>query len=61
MEGIPSVPRDLLEFLEGLYPDQSPDLKTPEREIWFKAGQAALIRKLRAVYDQQNETILGDQ
>ncbi len=58
MKGIPHVSEDLLEYIERLYPDKSPSLKTPEREVWFRAGQASVAVKLRAVFDEQNENIL---
>ena len=61
MMGIPTVSRDLLEYLEGICPDASPALTTPEREVWFKAGQANLVKHLRSVFDEQNETIFGDR
>jgi hypothetical protein len=46
----PPVPLDLLEFLERCYPDRAPDPMDTERTIWMKAGQADLVRKLRAVH-----------
>jgi hypothetical protein len=49
----PDVPLGLLEHLERHYPDRAPDLDTPEREVWAKAGEARLIRKLRHHFDEQ--------
>lgn len=46
----PPVPLDLLEYLERLYPDRAPDPLDSERQIWMKAGQADLVRKLRATH-----------
>lgn len=58
MEGIPTIPEDLLEYLEKLHPDRSPSITDGERAIWFKAGQVALVRNLRWAFEHQNETIL---
>lgn len=58
MKGIPSVPKELLEYLEGICPDTSPRLTDNDREIWFKAGKVDIVRHLRSVFDEQNETIL---
>ena len=48
MQGIPHIPKELLEYLEGICPDQSPSLNTPDREIWFQAGKVDLIRHTRS-------------
>lgn len=58
MERIPHVPKELLEYLETICPDSSPRLSDTDREIWFKAGKVDLVRHLRSVFDEQNETIL---
>lgn len=58
MERIPVVTKDLLEYLEKICPDHSPRMTDNDREIWFKAGKADLVRHLRSVFDEQNETIL---
>ncbi len=58
MMGIPNVTKELVEYLEHICPDSSPALTTPEREIWFIAGKADLVRHLRSVFDDQNLNIL---
>lgn len=61
MQGIPHIPKELLEYLEGICPDQSPSLNTPDREIWFQAGKVDLIRHIRSVFEEQNRSIIeGD-
>lgn len=60
-KSIPQIPPELLEYLESLYPDCSPDLKTPDRQIWHKAGQVDVVRHLRSIFDQQNENILSGE
>jgi hypothetical protein len=61
MDRLPSVSPELIEYLEKLYPDHSPSLKTPDREIWFKAGQVDVVRHLRRLFDYQNETVLNGE
>ena len=49
----PLIPLPLLKALEDLYPNRCPDLNTPDREIWFKAGQAAVVQFLKTQYERQ--------
>lgn len=37
---------DLINMLDALYPEQSPNPNDSERLVWMKAGQRELIRKL---------------
>ena len=41
MDPIPSVPKDLVEFLDKLFPARSPRINDPERQIWIDAGKRA--------------------
>jgi hypothetical protein len=41
--------------LEELVPEKCPDLSMGERDIFFYAGQRALVRTLWQVYNEQNE------
>jgi len=58
MAGLPHVTDDLVEYLENVCPDQSPSLTTPERQIWFNAGKADLVRHLRSIWEEQQQNIL---
>jgi hypothetical protein len=58
MEGIPNINADLVDYLESICPDTSPSLSTPERQIWFDAGKADLVRHLRSIFEEQSQTIL---
>lgn len=49
----PAIPLDVIEWLERLYPDRSPVPTDHSRHIWMRAGQAALIRKLRHTHEKQ--------
>lgn len=37
---------DLVDLLDELYPEQSPDPRDSEREVWMKAGKRDLVRSL---------------
>jgi uncharacterized protein YlzI (FlbEa/FlbD family) len=54
----PKIPKDLLEYLEKMYPEKCPEIDTPDRVIWMTTGQRYVVRHLRRMFDEQNETIL---
>lgn len=58
MSTIPQVTQELVEYLEGICPDSSPSLDTPDRNIWFNAGKVSVVKHLRSLFDEQNQTIL---
>ena len=43
----------LLDELKRLFPDASPQLGTPPEEVWFRAGQASVVRKLEQMQQQE--------
>ena len=43
MDNLPVYSSDLVKKLDQMYPSKCPDLTTPDREIWFKAGQRAVV------------------
>ncbi len=53
---IPTIEKELLQYLEDLYPDRAPDLTMEEKLIWFTAGQVAVVRHLKDQYNLQEET-----
>lgn len=59
MSQIPQIEPTLISYLERLYPDVSPELSMTEREIFFRRGAVDVIRTLRRIYDEQNETFEG--
>lgn len=42
---------DLVDMLDELYPERTPDTSDDEREIWAKAGERRLVRKLLQLRD----------
>ena len=59
MSKIPLIDKALIEYLERMYPDVSPELSMTEREIFFRRGAVDVARTLRRIYSEQNEDILG--
>jgi hypothetical protein len=57
----PHVPKELVEHLDRIYPDECPSLLLPDREVWFRAGQASVVRRLIAQLELQNENILAQR
>lgn len=55
----PPVPRDLLEYLERQYPERSPLPTEKKAAMHHRGGKTALVRQLRAVFEEQNKTVLA--
>jgi len=55
---LPTIPLEVLQYLEGIYPDRCPDTSMNEKEVWFAAGSAAVTRHLRFILEQQQENLL---
>lgn len=55
----PPIDPALPDYLSTLYPDRCPDETMSERAVWMAAGAASLIRKLRALSEEQLEDILA--
>jgi hypothetical protein len=53
---MPNIDESLLQYLEELYPDKAPDLSMEEKQIWFSAGQVAVVRHLKDQFKLQEET-----
>ena len=53
---LPNIDESLLQYLEELYPDKAPDLSMEEKQIWFSAGQVAVVRHLKELFNLQEET-----
>lgn len=50
---IPAIPEGLIEYLDALYPAKHPSLQTPDREVWFKAGQRDVVEHLLALEQER--------
>lgn len=56
----PFVEDGLLQYLERLFPDVSPEPSQTDREIWINRGAVGVVRHLRHLHKLQHENILGD-
>ena len=55
---LPTISKDLLEALDKLFPENSPNLNWSEKECFWFGGQRNVIRFLQEQFKRQNETIL---
>lgn len=49
----PSIDRNLVAEMAIKFPDQAPSLEMEEKEVWFRAGQASVVRWLAQRCDDQ--------
>tara|TARA_R100000781_G_scaffold114405_1_gene85118 strand:- start:3045 stop:3224 length:180 start_codon:yes stop_codon:yes gene_type:complete len=56
MIAVPHFEKELVDYLEQLYPDKAPDLSMDEKLIWFTAGQVAVVRHIKEQYNLQEES-----
>ena len=53
---VPVLSKELIEYLDVLYPDQCTDLNDKERHIFYKSGQRSVVQHLKEKYKIQQET-----
>lgn len=51
----PPVPFSLVKRLDEFIPEKCPDLTMSERDIFFYAGQRAVVRMLQQIHNEQTE------
>ena len=56
----PIIDKGLLDYLQRLFPDVSPEPSQSEREIWINRGAAGVVRHLSLLHKDQQNNILGD-
>jgi hypothetical protein len=61
MSQIPHLDKTLIDYLDKLYPDVSPELSMTDREIFFRRGAVDVVRTLRRIMDDQNDNLLGNK
>lgn len=61
MSKLPVIERHLIEYLETIYPDVLPPMNISERDLWAQVGAVGVVRHLRALYEEQNETIYSNE
>jgi len=50
---LPYVDKELIEWLERIYPDRTPSIEMTDREIWVQRGNVNVVLKLRDLYEEQ--------
>ncbi len=57
----PSIDKNLVAEMAIKFPDQAPSLEMEEKEVWFRAGQASVVRWLaQRCEDQELNLALED-
>lgn len=54
MEQLPLTVEALIEALDKSYPERCPDPSWSDKEIWMKAGERRLVRRLLVLLESQN-------
>lgn len=54
----PPVSRELVEYLEKLYPDRAPKYGADSETIWMDVGSVRVVRKLRSLFEKQTNNVL---
>jgi hypothetical protein len=52
---LPPISERLVSALAQKFPDRAPDLQWTEKEVWFRSGQASVVRFLITAMQEQFE------
>lgn len=55
----PPISKELITYLETVFPDKCPDLDYSDRQVWIDVGAVKVTKHLRAQYLEQSETVLS--
>lgn len=55
----PKVTKDILEYLETLYPDRVPPFGTHYEDVCRTMGSVEVVRHLRHIFNEQTKTVLS--
>ncbi len=56
----PSISKEVIEYLNQVFPDACAELKDEMKDIYYKSGQRSVYRHLKQIYDNQHNNI-GDE
>ena len=59
MSYLPNIDKRLIAILAEKFPDKSPSLDFSDKEVWYRAGQAAVVRYLVAQQEAQEQNPLN--
>lgn len=57
----PQITKELVEYLDKLYPNEVAHPKDSLQEVYFKAGRADAARHIRELYEKQEERVTDVQ
>ena len=55
---LPPISKELLEGLDKLFPERTPDINMEMKEIYFRVGQRSVVRFLHEEKKQQSNNIM---
>jgi hypothetical protein len=55
---MPQISDEMLEALDVLFPERTPEVNMDMKEIYFRIGQRSVIRYLHAEATKQSENII---
>ena len=59
LDNFMDITQELISYLEQQFPDKSPDMNDNERKVWFKSGQASVVKHLKQKFSDQNKNVLN--
>lgn len=59
MESFPPIDERLVIALGKHFPDQCPNIQMAEKQVWFDAGRADVVRWLALKLEEQNQQNRG--
>lgn len=60
VETVPLKSDELIDLLEEVFPEESARLEWSDREVWFKAGQRAVVKWLLELKRREDYPYLED-
>ena len=60
VEVLPIISDEMIDALSVAFPNRCPDLSDTDREVWYKAGQRAVVDYLIEQQKRQKETMLSN-
>lgn len=52
---VPLLSKELIDYLDGMFPDKCAELKDTERDIFYKSGQRSVVSHLIDKFKIQQE------
>jgi hypothetical protein len=52
---IPVITKEMIDYLDKLFPDKCADLKDTDKEIFYKSGQRSVVNHLKEQFKIQGE------